>query len=138
MDGIFVLFRNGKIEAYSEYEETIERLFHERPDEFDIKYIEGELADRLKKSNPELEMVDSEAMTFPEWEMMMYTLQQLPIDIQNKMDMIAPYLSYLKVDEVDILLNLVYTIKAKAEEIHYSDDDEYNLWNIDVYRKNFL
>lgn len=138
MDGIFVLFRNGKIEAYSEYEETIERLFNERPDEFDIKYIEGELADRLKKSNPELEMVDSEAMTFPEWEMMMYVLQQLPIDIQNKMDRIAPYLSYLKVDEADILLNLVYTIKAKAEEIHYSDDDEYNLWNIDVCRKNFL
>lgn len=138
MDGIFVLFRNGKIEAYSEYEETIERLFNERPDEFDIKYIEGKLADRLKKSNPELEMVDSEAMTFPEWEMMMYALQQLPIDIQNKMDRISPYLSYLKVDEADILLNLVYTIKAKAEEIHYSDDDEYNLWNIDVCRKNFL
>lgn len=135
MEGIFVLFNNGSVEGYCECEETIRRIHEERPHYFEIKYVKGKLAKDIIEKYPDLQFIEDEAMSVDEYEYMLLSLSQLPIDIKCKLDRVSEHLLYLKHESVNPLLHLVTSISDKAEENMYSDKYPEEIWNIEKCRK---
>lgn len=139
MAGIYVLYRAGRIEGYCESLETIERIQSERPDAFDIQFVKGKIAKKILENYNEMQFIEEEAMSYSEYEWLMMALEQLPIDIEYKMDKVLSYLELVKDDDIKPVIALVNMLKNKAEYNRDQYDADYSeLWNMEYCRKSIL